>query len=73
MTHVLQNPGISEGSRPQALLLSVRRSVYFYIILKVGKWPGWGSLTYSIVWPVEGMCRQVDRVKPFTGAPAGHC
>ena len=34
--------------RAQALLLSVRRSVYFYMILKVGKW---GVLSYILAWP----------------------
>ena len=47
----------------QALLLSVRRSVYFYMILKVGKWPGWGLLSYSLVWMEVGLCRQVPLCK----------
>ena len=49
--------------RAQALLLSGRRPVYFYIILKVGKWPGWCLLTYSLVWTEVGMCRQVTLCK----------
>ena len=49
----------------QALLLSGRRRrcVYFYIILKVGKWPGWGLLSYSLVCTEVGMCRQVPLCK----------
>ena len=33
-----------------------RSPVYFYNILKVGKWPGWGLLTYSLVWTEVGLC-----------------
>ena len=49
--------------KSQALLLSGRQSIYFYIILKVGKWPGWCLLTYSLVWTEVGMCRQVPLCK----------
>ena len=48
---------------PQALLLGTRLYVYFYIILKVGRWPGWGLLTYSLVCTEVGMCRQVPLCK----------
>ena len=34
-----------------------------YIILKVGKWPAWGLLTYSLVWLELGLCRQVTLCK----------
>ena len=45
------------------MLLSGRRSIYFYMILKVGKWPGSGLLTYSLAWTEVGMCRQVPLCK----------
>ena len=50
------------------MLLSGRRRLLLYIYLKVGKWPDWGLLAYSLVWTEVGLCRQVTLCKALQWA-----